>query len=138
MEKYFKHALKTITETDFDPRLKSHVCAVIVKGGSILSIATNTPNPDPYSLKHTHNEYLDSTHAEVNAILQVRHKVDLTGTKMWIARMTKPDITRNVSATIAMTAPCQTCRKIIKMHGIYRVYYTMDENTTGYWKVFKT
>jgi deoxycytidylate deaminase len=137
MEKYFKYAIKEIENTDFDERLRSHVCALITKGGSILSIATNTINPDPYSLKYTHNEYLNSTHAEVNAILQIRHKIDLTGTKMWVARLTKPDLTETCPKVpeIAMTAPCKTCKKIIKMHGIYRVYYTIDANTTGYWKV---
>jgi len=128
-------ALRAVRETGFDPRLKAHVGAVITRGGSIISVATNTYGTDPYTLARTENGYVDSVHAEVNAIMRVRHKVDLDGTKMWVVRLTKPNPDLLTDSMIALAEPCNVCKNVIMRHGIRRVYYTIDEQTTACWRV---
>jgi len=79
--------------------------AVIVHGGKILSIASNTPNG----------------HAEVNAIKQASKT---EGADIYVVRHTPTGL--------AMSKPCNDCMVAIRSAGIRRIYYT---SRSGHHKV---
>lgn len=126
--KYFSIALKAIREAGFDPNLRAYLGVVIVKGGTVISVAVNTNNYDCYAQKYAHHADLCTTHAEMAAINLVKRRIDLTGTKMWIARLTK-------TGHLGMSKPCPTCQEVIARHGIKRVTYTVNDDTHAVWRV---
>lgn len=116
--KYFAPAIQALLEHPFKQELKSIHAAVIVRGGSILSCATNSPNQNNYILRFApHPQY--SLHGEIASILKARKKIDLCGCKMYVARLDK-------NGYVSMSRPCIWCQKIIKKHGIKKVYYTTE------------
>lgn len=97
----FRIARKKAKESDYIYRLG----AVIVRGGQIISIASNT----------------SKGHAEVNAIKQAKKT---EGADIYV--------TRHTPTGMAMSKPCDNCMKAIKKAGIRRIYYTSRK---GYHKV---
>ncbi|MAK50984.1 MAG: hypothetical protein CMG85_17330 [Marinobacter sp.] len=97
----FSIARKKARECDYFYRLG----AVIVKGGKILAIASNTRKG----------------HAEVNAIKQASKT---EGADIYV--------TRHTPTGMAMAKPCDNCMEAIKAAGIRRIYYTSRD---GYHKV---
>jgi tRNA(Arg) A34 adenosine deaminase TadA len=113
---------------DHDEVLGYNLCAIIVGGGKVLSTGYN---------KHSRNGFVQSleiydkstkpfinTHAEVDAIQRIRSKIDLTGCKIFIARVKKTGI-------VGLARPCPICEMVLYRYGITRAYYTMDSNTYG-------
>ena len=88
-----KVARKKAKECDYIYRLG----AVVVRGGKILSIASNTRKG----------------HAEVNAIKQASKT---EGADIYV--------TRHTPTGMAMAKPCDNCMEAIKAAGIRRIYYT--------------
>jgi deoxycytidylate deaminase len=126
LPKHFLTALDGIRTTIYDPRMVAHLYAVVVKGGKIISTAPNTYGLNEYCFYNSYREDINSVHAEINSIFRVRKKVDLTGAKMYVARITKNNV-------IAMARPCPMCQKTIKSYGFKRVFYTIDKDTYGTW-----
>ena len=128
----FLKLAKHISEWSKDPSTK--VGAVITKNKRVVSLGFNGFAQNVQDLKERYDDrdwkYPAVLHAEVNAIMQVRHKIDLVGTKLWIARLTKP----NNNNKIALAKPCNGCKEIIIRHGIKRVCYTIDASTFAIWK----
>ena len=101
--------------------LRSLHVALLVKGGRILSVGFNKRKKNKFIDIHARHPGC-TTHAECAAILKVRKKIDLTGCKIYVARLKKND------HTLGNSKPCEMCQEIIKKHGIKKVYYTVESN----------
>lgn len=132
MPKHFLVAIQAIQDAGLDDRLSAHVGAVIVKGGSIISVGVNTFGLNEYCHYYAHRE-ITSTHAEINAIFRARRKTDLTGTKMYVARITKPNHDIGTESSVGLAKPCEMCEELIRRYGIKRVFYTIDPERYGVW-----
>lgn len=134
MHKYLRMALDIASKNEYDDTLEYHLCAIIVRGGSIVSVGFN---------KRSHNSFVEhymdvakfgrdwccSTHAEMDAVLRARGKSDLRGCKIFVARRRKRD------GQPAMARPCEICQHVLYNYGIRRAYFTMDNESYGVMKV---
>ena len=129
MHKFLKLALREAANFSYNENYAFRLCAVIVGGGSVLSIGFNNSSRNGFvqSLEayDTSEKPFINTHAEVNAILRVRNKVDLTGCKIYVARV------RRLDHLAAMAKPCDVCQIALARYGIRRAYYTIDSNNYG-------
>lgn len=96
--------------------------AAIVRGGSILSVGINKPKRNSFVDIHAHHKGC-TVHAEVDAILKIRKKIDLTGAKIYVVRVKK------INEKPGNSAPCQMCQAVLKKYGFKRAYYTTEERT---------
>lgn len=83
--------------------------AVVVKGGSVLSVASNRWRNDPRQVFPE-----SSFHAEVAALMQVSNPV---GTTLYVARVGR-------LGQVTMARPCASCRLHIFSKNVRRVIYT--------------
>lgn len=89
--------------------------AVIVKGGSVLSVGVNKwRNKQLVNTSDEYNPYL-TYHAEIDAISRIN--TDLTGATIYIARIGK-------DGSEKFSRPCQRCTQALKASGIKKVVYT--------------
>ncbi len=139
MHKYLKTALKNAFAHDYDSHLEYQLCAVIARGGAVLSFGFNKPQTNGFVEHYTDQiigadrDYSMNTHAEMDAISVVRSKVDLRGSKIYVARIRPPG---NLDGnTIGLARPCEICQNILFNYGIRRAYYTIDDNNFGVMKI---
>jgi tRNA(Arg) A34 adenosine deaminase TadA len=130
MHRYLKLALKEIDGHIFDEHLSFRLCAILVRGGQILSIGFNHGNRNGFVTAYSGKRWFTNTHAEMAAILQVRSKIDLRGTKIYVARRTRSDL-------VGLAKPCPLCENVLYQYGIKRAYYTINERTYGVMNVAK-
>lgn len=132
MHRYLEKAMGYCLTHDYNPELSFHHCAIIVKGGSIVSIGYNDLKVNGFVEHYSQvcrnkRHYCMSTHAEMSAILKARRKIDLRGSKIFVARrsfLDKKDL-------YAMSRPCVICTHILSDFNITRAYYTIDNSTYG-------
>jgi deoxycytidylate deaminase len=129
MNKFLKLSIKEARNYKYEDLLHYRLCATIVSGGSVLSTGYNKTAGNSfvqylYSLDLTDKPFMN-THAEVSAILKVRNKIDLKGSKIYVVRY-KPKLN-----DVGMARPCATCEIVLKNYGITRAYYTIDKNHYG-------
>lgn len=132
MHKFLKLA---IVESQKYPTNQTYsLCAVIVSGGRVLSIGLNSEAKGGFvqSLATEHGKHYINTHAEVDAILRARNKIDLGGCKIYVARM-KP-----TTNEVAMARPCSICQNVLYRYGIKRAIYTIDDNNYGILNIKKS
>lgn len=120
--KHLDTAIKRVQRDD--PTLVTYLAAVIVKGGKIVSIGRNKPKLNLFTLYNAHHKNIVSTHAEIDAILRARKKIDLRGADMYVARVKR-------TGECGLAAPCDMCRKAIQQYGIRRVFYTNEQEGYG-------
>ena len=84
--KNFKTCFDVLTSRDRG-WLEYSLAAAIVSGGRVLSVGMNKQKFNSIIDVFKTNEW-SNIHAEVDAILRVRNKIDLTGSKIYVARMT--------------------------------------------------
>lgn len=77
---------------------KTRLVAVLVSGGSVLSVGFNT----------------DSNHAEISAIKLAKNP---EGSKLYVLRLRKDGV-------VGIAKPCLNCQKVIKQNQIHRVFHT--------------
>lgn len=65
----------------------------------------------------------------MSAILVARAKIDLCGSKLFVARV-KP-------TGVGMARPCDACQFACSMHGIRKLTYTISESEWGVLKLRK-
>lgn len=87
--------------------------AIIVKGGSVLSVGINK--------SRTHDSWINdrprnqcSIHAEISAI---RSAGNVSGATLYVCRVNKLNELR-------LSAPCTNCQDYIEMSGIRKVVYS--------------
>ncbi len=64
-----------------------------------------------------------TTHAELAAILKIRHKQDLNGTTIAVYRANK-------QGELALARPCPVCRELLRLHGVKWIVYTTPHGYT--------
>ena len=129
MHKFLKLAEDLALNHTFDEGLEYQLCAVIVKAGKPISVGFNNRSTNGF-VEHYANlarglrDYCLSTHAEMDAVLKIRNKTDLKGTKIYVARI-------KASGGVGMARPCEICERILVNYGIKRAYYTISNNEYG-------
>jgi len=127
--KYLDIAIRELVNAeDKDKRLSTYHCAVIVSGGRVISVGKNKYKYHEMMEAFSHSNFTCTIHAEADAVLRARNKRDLTGSKIYVARLGK-------NGKIGMSAPCKTCTAILQAYGIKKAYYTVDENEYAVTKI---
>ena len=122
--KFFEVA-KAVSKTSEYPRVKIGCC--IVKKNKILAVGVNLLKSHP--IQKVFNEFrgLDTNkihnniHAELDAILKVRHREDLEGADIYIYR-------EDVEGKKRICKPCSACKNLLKLYKLRTVYYTADDS----------
>lgn len=134
MHRYLKLATKSAKKHEYDAAVDYKLCAVVVRGGAILSVGFNRSETNGFVEHYTNlvkgcnRDFLISTHAEMDAVLQARRRdIDLRGAKVYVSRIRPP----GADGTVGMSRPCIICQRVLASYGIKRAYYTIDDNTYG-------
>jgi tRNA(Arg) A34 adenosine deaminase TadA len=131
MHKHLQLAKSFGEQHIYDEYLEHHVCAIIVKGGAILSVGYNKSGTNAF-VRHyqkvAKHEYCETTHAEQDAILKVRSKTDLRGSKIFVVRLRAPN---SPLGELGMARPCPICQGVLKSYGIKRAYFSINDNEYG-------
>lgn len=136
MHKHLQLALQYAKEHTYHDSLDYKLCAIIVSGGSVISVGYNKRNTNAFvehyadQVKGQGRDFCMSTHAEQDAVLLSRYKTDLTGSKIFVARLRR----HKTMDPIAMARPCAICENVLKAYGIKRAYYTIDNDHYGIMK----
>lgn len=97
---------------------KFRLAAVIVKGGSLLSVGWSKLHTDPALVdQHKHRFCRVATHAEVHAINMCKNPA---GATLYVARVNRND-------QVGMSKPCKKCMQAIQEAGIRKVFYTTND-----------
>ena len=133
-------AINRAFEHDYGDVIDYKHCAVLVKGGSVLSIGYNKMATNGF-MEHFANQvkgirnWCISTHAECNAVYLSRNETDLTDTKIYVARIRAPG---SPQGKVGLSRPCSICQHVLARYGVSRAYYTIADNEYGVMKIEKT
>lgn len=117
--RFFKIALENIRNHPHYNDVSSTHCAIVVKGGSIISIAVNKHLRNSFIDVHRHHDSCN-LHSECRAILKARRKTNLRGAKIYVARLKKQNKAPGLSR------PCPMCISVMKNYGIKRVIFSTE------------
>ena len=131
--RYLDAALSVARDHEHDDSLAALVTAVIVSGGRVLSVGYNSRSNTGLQNRFKTNKFCNSIHAEVDSILNVRRKIDLTNSKIYVVRRLRTDTAEKHN--VGLAKPCSMCQAILYNYGIKRAYYTIDNNSFGVMKV---
>lgn len=128
-------ALQQANDHDYGD-LEYHLCAVIVRGGSVISVGFNKRTTNGFVEHYTdlargQRDWCMSTHAEMDAVLQARQKTDLSGSKIYVIRKRQ----ETKLGTLALSKPCEICQHVLYNYGIRRAYFTIDDDSFGVMKI---
>lgn len=133
MNKFLKMAFQHSMDHDYGD-LEYNLCAIIVRGGSVLSVGFNKRQTNGFVEHYTdkirgiNREWHISTHAEMDAVLQARNKTDLRGAKIYVIRK---HLNFQKADVFGMSRPCNICENVLKAYGVKKAYYTIDDNHYG-------
>jgi len=104
--------------------------AVLIGGGSsILGLGVNSDKYSSIGSRYRPPEKGESTyHAEIAAISNIPRKIT-KGSTIFVARISK-----NNSDT-RLSKPCPMCHEVLKAQGVKKVFYTVDNETIGFYKI---
>ena len=91
--------------------------AVIVRGGSVISIGINKNRNHPTVVSSEHIKTHCSIHAEIDALRKVKNA---KGATIYVARVNRKGKARD-------SRPCNRCYEIIKNNGIKKIVYSTSE-----------
>jgi pyrimidine deaminase RibD-like protein len=137
MNKYLNLAIERAKNHKFDDSINFNLCAVVIRGGNILSVGFNKRATNGFvehytdKIRGARRGYALSTHAEMDAVSSARTKVDLRGCKIFVARINLFGDKNN----LGMARPCQICQNILYSYGIRRAFYTIDNNNYGVMRI---
>lgn len=136
MNKFFRMALQYAQTHDYEDQ-DYHLCSLIVRGGSVVSVGYNKRNTNSFvehftDLARGQRDWCMSTHAEMDAVLQVRSKIDLRGSKIYTIRKHKDTDKYSV---FGMAKCCEICQHVLYNYGIKKAYYTINDHTHGVMKI---
>ena len=131
MHRYLRLAMQYATDNRYDHAADYHLAAIIIRGGSVISVGFNKVNTNAFVEHYTDlargrgRDFCLSTHAEQDAILKARGKVNLRGCKIFVARRKKID------GSPGMARPSPICENALQSYGIRKAYYTINEEQYG-------
>jgi len=136
MSKFFRIALQYAQAHNYEDQ-EYHLCAVMVRGGSVVSVGYNKRNTNGFVEHYTdlargQRDWCMSTHAEMDCVLQARSKTDLRGCKIYVVRK---HVNIKKYGTFALAKPCEICQHVLYNYGIRRAFYTIDDNNHGTMKI---
>lgn len=120
MHRFLRLAYDLGNAHQFDPSLDFKHCAVIVRGGKILSVGYNRRGWNGLSEHYRANDYSCTVHAEADAIISKRRKIRFEGAKIYVVRL-------KAFGLVGNSKPCVMCSQMLKSYGFKRVHYTTDE-----------
>lgn len=129
LPRHLKTAVGYAREHKFDPTVPALVTAVLISGGRMLSVGYNSRVRSAMQDYYRTNEFCTSVHAETDAILGVRRKVDLRGSKIFVVRRLRFD-SANTPA-LGLAKPCPMCQAILFSYGIKKAIYTIGNDEYG-------
>jgi len=102
-------------------------CAIITKGGRIISSEMNNMKSHPFAMKplgclhksEITKDDLRTMHAEMAAIRKIKNKDRLKGASIFVFSM-------NRRGNLRISRPCTLCMYYIKLYGISKIYYTIE------------
>lgn len=102
--------------------------AILVKGGSVISWSNNRNKFKQWAQKFRARHRGPATiHAEIGAVLGVsREKTN--GSDLYVVRV-------NHKGNLCLSIPCNMCHEVLSHVGVKRVYYSVDNQTIGCYKV---
>ena len=109
----------------FDHDSPCHLASVLMSGSNIVSAGqnytrkTHTKSPHPFK----------TIHAEVDCLMG-NTMPEMAGSTLFVAR-----VGYNNRCRILLAKPCIWCQSYIVRAGVRFVYYTIDEQATGFWDV---
>jgi deoxycytidylate deaminase len=104
--------------------------AILVKGGSVINTGFNKQNFSSFGSRFRDKAIGYATqHAEISAIFGIP-KTTTSGGDIYVVRIGKGNELR-------ISKPCDMCDKILDFVGIKRVFYSIDENHYGMYKIGK-
>jgi len=130
MHRFLRLAFSYIEDNKYETQ-DYHLCAVIVRGGSVISVGYNKLNTNAFVehcadlVRGPKRGFCLSTHAEQDAILKVRNKVDLRGCKIFVARR------KRIDSGPGMARPCPICEGTLANYGIRKAFYTINDHQYG-------
>lgn len=131
MHKFLQAAYHLGSNYEFDEYLEHRICAVIARGGNILSVGYNKQGSNSF-VRHyqkvANNTHCETTHAEQDAVLRVRSKVDLRGAKIFVVRVRSLN---SPEGKMGMARPCSICQEVLKSYGIKRAVYSINDDEYG-------
>lgn len=103
-----------------------NLIAIVVQGGSILSIGINDMDRTHPVYFQQHAGHDHGIHAEYDAIRKLKG-ADLTDAKMYVFRFRKDGL-------LGDSKPCRHCRKILKEAKLGRVFYFQNGGMKELWR----
>lgn len=101
---------RAITQAELAPHEQWRVGAVLVRGGSLLSVGFNRYRNDPSQVELAGVSY----HAEAVAL----RKAGISeGATLYVARVTR-------SGDLGSAKPCSRCQALLERHGVHTVVWT--------------
>jgi deoxycytidylate deaminase len=103
--------------------------AVLVRGGAIINVGINSEKYSSLGAKYRPEEKGISTyHAEIKALLNIPRS-QTKGAVMYVARASKTKKEDRISK------PCTMCHALMQERGISQVYYSVDGEHIGTYKL---
>lgn len=101
----------------------------MARGGSIISLGVNSNRYFTEGEKYRTHEHGEPTfHAEIKALLNLPRKIT-KGAIMYVARCSKDGKDAKISK------PCTMCHAVMEERGIRKVYYTVNNEVIGTYKL---
>jgi deoxycytidylate deaminase len=120
MHKFLKLAYEHAKAHPYDPSLEYNLCAVIVRGGKVLSIGYNRRGWNGLSEFYKAQDHACTIHAEIDAIVSKRKKIRFEGAKVYVARV-------RADGTVGNAKPCEMCQHVLFNYGVKKAYFTIGE-----------
>ena len=103
--------------------------AVLVRGGAVINLGINSEKYSSIGAKYRPDHKGVSTyHAEIAAIMNLPRE-SIKGSTIYVARVSKG------SKEDRMSKPCIMCYEVLKAQGVKKVYYTIDDDIVGFYKI---
>jgi tRNA(Arg) A34 adenosine deaminase TadA len=97
--------------------------AVLVKGGSIISVSHNVSIPSKFADRYKIHGGIATRHAEINCVLGLDKKVT-SGAVLFVVRVSR-------GGNLRLSKPCPMCRSVLEYVGVKKVYYSIDNDEYG-------
>jgi tRNA(Arg) A34 adenosine deaminase TadA len=114
--------------SDISPVKSARIAACVVLQNDIVSFGINEMKSHPFQARYGKNSDAVFLHAETSAIKNALKYIsvkDLTRCTLYISRVKYTDATKT-QFMFGTAKPCSGCFRCINTFGIYRVYYTLD------------
>lgn len=122
--RFLNIAAKNAMESTFD---RFRHGAVLVKGGSVISTATNKNQYCSFANRFRTLPGIPTIHAELGCILGIAREIT-NNAILYVVRI-------GFDNTFRLSKPCEMCEQCLSFVGVRRVYYSTNENEIGVMKL---